>query len=185
MEFHEVANIFPMMTDAEFKELVIDIKENGLIMPIETYQGKIIDGRNRYKACLESAIKPEFNEWNGKGDLVKHVVSLNMKRRHLNESQRGMVAARVANMKKGGTGSNQYSKKANPQICGVSHEEASQLLNVSTRTTESASRVLEHGTPELVQAVEQGEVKVSTAATLTKLPQAQQKEILDQGKELI
>ncbi|HWQ74247.1 MAG TPA: hypothetical protein VN441_02935 [Syntrophomonas sp.] len=61
-------------------------------------------------------------------------------------------------------------------------EDAAKLLNVSARSAESGSRVLEHGAPELVQAVEQGAVKVSTAATLTKLPQAQQKEILDQGQ---
>ena len=64
-------------------KLVADIKENGLIMPIETYQGKIIDGRNRYKACLEASVEPEFNEWNGKGSLISHVVSLNLNRRHL------------------------------------------------------------------------------------------------------
>jgi hypothetical protein len=51
--FHEIADIFPMMTASEFAALKRDIQENGLLEPIELYEGKVIDGRNRYRACYE------------------------------------------------------------------------------------------------------------------------------------
>src|SRR5437764_806061 len=93
MEFHEVANIFPMMADEEFTALVADIKTNGQLTPVWTYQGKIIDGRNRYKACMELGIEPQFKEWNGdEANLLSFVLSLNLQRRHLTSSQKAMLA---------------------------------------------------------------------------------------------
>ena len=70
MEFHEVANLFPMMTPDEFAGLKEDIDRNGQIDPVWIHDGKIIDGRNRYLACTELGIEPLTREWNGDGDLV-------------------------------------------------------------------------------------------------------------------
>ena len=94
MRFHPVAAIFPMMLEFEFRELKDDILKNGLIEPIWTYQDKIIDGRNRYKACKELGIKPIFKKYanNNGSTLVDFVISLNLKRRHLNASQKAMSA---------------------------------------------------------------------------------------------
>lgn len=95
MEIHEVADLFPMMDSDDYQSLLADIKANGLLEPIWTYQGKIIDGRNRYKACCESDVTPQFREWNGQGSLVSFVVGLNLNRRHLTSGQRAMVALDV------------------------------------------------------------------------------------------
>ncbi len=70
MEFHDVANLFPMMTTDEFSELKEDISRNGQIDPVWIHDGKIIDGRNRYLACTELGIEPLTREWNGDGDLT-------------------------------------------------------------------------------------------------------------------
>ena len=53
MMFHNLASIFPLMTEEEYQALVRDIERNGLLEPVWLYEGKIIDGRNRYRACLE------------------------------------------------------------------------------------------------------------------------------------
>lgn len=79
------------------------------------------------------------------------VVSLNLHRRHLSESQRGMVAAKLANMPAHRPG----DKSANLQ---TSQSRAAELLNVSTRTVAAAAKVKDAGAPELVQAVEAGRV---------------------------
>lgn len=94
-EFHEIANIFPSMEDQEFDELKRDIKEHGLREPIYLYQGKIIDGRNRYQACIEVGMGPHFKEWEGNGSLVAFVVSMNLHRRHLTSSQKAVIALDV------------------------------------------------------------------------------------------
>ena len=98
-EFHEVANIFPMMQGEEFAALKADIETNGLREPIWLHpDGRIIDGRNRYLACCELGIEPEYHTWNGAGSLVAFVVSLNLHRRHLTPMQRAGVAVDILPM---------------------------------------------------------------------------------------
>jgi len=59
MEYHQIANIFPMMGEEELLVLADDIMENGfgLHQPIVVYEERILDGRNQYRAnsLLESA----------------------------------------------------------------------------------------------------------------------------------
>lgn len=80
------------------------------------------------------------------------VVSLNLHRRHLNESQRGMVAAKVATLKHG-------QKPGDVEISTSTQTEAADLLNVSRETVIKARKVIEKGTPALREAVERGAVK--------------------------
>jgi hypothetical protein len=64
-EFHPLANVFPLIEGAEFDELVADIKANGLNQCIELYEGKILDGRNRYRACLAAGVEPLAVQYRG------------------------------------------------------------------------------------------------------------------------
>ena len=93
---HPAADLFPMMSAQEFDDLVRDIRLCGQREPIRLYGGKILDGRNRCLACVKAEIKPHFRQWDGNGSLVSFIVSLNLHRRHLDESQRAMVAAKIA-----------------------------------------------------------------------------------------
>ena len=61
-EVHPFADIFPLMSDAEFNRLVDDIRQNGQLQPITTYQGKIVDGRNREEACVCLELEPKYEE---------------------------------------------------------------------------------------------------------------------------
>ena len=88
-EYHEAANAFPLMDKGRYKDLLEDIKQHGLIEPITLCEGKILDGRNRYKACLEAGIKPKFREYNG--NPWNYVWSLNGQRRDLTADQRYLI----------------------------------------------------------------------------------------------
>ncbi len=95
---HEVAFIFPEMDEAEYRDLRDNIVANGLREPIWLYEGKIIDGKHRYNACIETGAEPHFREWDGKGSLVEFVVSLNLYRRHLTSCQKAAIAAKILPM---------------------------------------------------------------------------------------
>jgi ParB-like chromosome segregation protein Spo0J len=96
LEFHPVAAIFPMMDEVSLSELTEDISKNGLLEPIWLDKdGLIIDGRNRYLACKKSGIDPTYRTYEGAGSLVSFVVSLNLKRRHLNPLQKSIIAVDI------------------------------------------------------------------------------------------
>lgn len=156
MKIHPAAEIFPLMTGAEFDALVQDIKENGLREPIVLHEGEVLDGRNRLRACEQLGKKPKFTEWNGVGTAHSYVVSKNLHRRHLNESQRAMIAARLAVNPRG---TNQHSV-----IATSSRQEAGELMNVHPVTVSHAKKVLTEGTPEEIEAVDKGEAAVTTIA---------------------
>jgi len=94
-EIHPAANIFPPMRDKQFQEFKQSIARRGQQDPIWTFEGKVIDGRHRLRACTELGITPRFQEWDGKGSLLDFVIGENLHRRHLKETQRAMVAARL------------------------------------------------------------------------------------------
>ena len=82
-----------MMDKKEYSDLRNDIKKNGLMEPIITLNGTILDGRNRYVACNELNIKPTTKEFSG-DDPLQYVMSTNLQRRNLNPSQKAMVGRR-------------------------------------------------------------------------------------------
>jgi site-specific DNA-methyltransferase (adenine-specific) len=177
VKFHPIADCFRLIEGRELDELVEDIRINGLHEAILLYEGQILDGRNRFRACRRAGILPRFAEYEGT-DPVGFVVSLNLRRRHDDESQRGMSAARLAKLP---LGANQHTGSANLPT----QPQAAQLLNVSERTVRSARRVLNEGAPELVQAVDRGEVSVSAAADVAELPKEDQAKIVAQGEREI
>src|SRR5262249_19349825 len=95
LEFHPLAHIFPLVEGAEFDELVADIRNLGLNEQIVVFKEKFLDGRTRYRACLAVGIDPTSTAYTG-DDPISYVISLNLRRRHLDESQRAMVAAKLA-----------------------------------------------------------------------------------------
>jgi hypothetical protein len=161
-----------MMTDEEVNDLGDDMLKHGQREPIWKYEDKILDGRNRYNACLLKDIEPRIAEFRG-SDPVAFVVSLNLKRRHLDDAQRSMVAAKLATLKRG---DNQHSP-----IGETSQAKAAKLLNVNKRRVERAREVIDKGVPDLVDAVEQGDVKVSAAAEFAnKVPPLDQARLIAQ-----
>ena len=152
MESHELANIFPMMNEVDFANLKKDISENGFDeeRPILLFEGKILDGRNRHRACEELGITPIFRQYEGENPLY-YVISNNLNRRHLNESQRGLIASRLMNVKWGG---DRMTKT--PIGVLVTKEKASELMKIGTSTIDRV-REIEEKHPEWITLIESGE----------------------------
>jgi hypothetical protein len=180
-EFHDLCRILPDMSTEQFRQHVADIKANGLLHDIVLHEGKILDGRHRYRACVELEIEPRFTTFAGR-DPLAFVISENLSRRHLNESQRAMVAAKLAvlrpqdTLKKGAT--------PVPPIGGtVKQPDAAALLNVSARSVERAAVVKRQGAPELVAKVEAGEITVNEAERIAQLNPDAQRRVLEQSSK--
>jgi len=154
MKFHPVCELFPEMSPCEFQALVDDIRANGLREPIIRAGDEIVDGRHRYRACREAQVTPRFVEWNGETDITRLVISLNLRRRHLSESQRAMVAARLANMQQG----RRTDLQLPANLPEVSQQAAAHSLSVSERLVRHAKSVQTAGVPELAKAVDSGEI---------------------------
>src|SRR5580698_9900828 len=67
-KIHPSAELFPLLEGEEFDELVRDIETHGLNEPIWLHpDGRVLDGRNRLRACIKAGVKPEFRTWTGAG----------------------------------------------------------------------------------------------------------------------
>jgi ParB family chromosome partitioning protein len=112
------------------------------------------------------SVEPSFREYKG-GDAKGFVISLNLKRRHLDATQRCAVAAELANMQAGRNWNNSANLQNNsPQ---VSQSEAATLLNVSPRSVATATKVKEES-PEIFAAMKSGDISAHLASKVIELP---------------
>jgi N6-adenosine-specific RNA methylase IME4 len=173
MELHPLCHLFPPMSQEQFAGLVENIRGSFQREPIVVFEGKILDGRHRYRACVEIGIEPKFSTFEGTPqDAIEYIIATNMTRRHLDESQRAMVAAKLANMKSG------RQAKTGPNGPLVSNSQAADRLNVGRSSVTRAKRVLSGGSEELIKAVEGGEIPVSVGFKIAEMSHDLQREIV-------
>lgn len=188
-EFHPLANIFPLIDGQAYQELMADVMRHGVREPVWLYEGQILDGRNRYRAAMAMGVECPTREYVG-DDATGFVISLNLHRRHLTESQRAMVGAKLANITNGGDRVSEQS--ANLHSGAVSRSDAAELLNVSPRSVASAAKVQAEAPPEVISAVEAGAVSIHLATQFVGLPDDVKQDVIeaiahqsDSAKEVI
>jgi predicted secreted protein len=170
MKVHPYSEIFPLLEGSALDELAADIKKNGLREPIWTYRGQVLDGRNRLAACQKTNEKPRFQEFRGDdAGAQSFVISVNLHRRHLNESQRASIAAKLSKLEPG-------QRLETGKFAGLTQETAAKTLNVSERTVRAAKKVHEKGSVALNKALDAGEVSASKAASVVDRPKSEQLE---------
>lgn len=186
--FHEYANLFPMLQGEALDGLREDIRQHGVREPVVFLGSAILDGRNRYMCARDLGIEYPRVEFAG-DDPLGFVISHNLHRRHLSESQRAAVAAKLANMGHGGDRKSDQGANLpldrGEQPAPVTVAQAAELLNVSERSVKSARKVQEQGTPELIAAVDEGRVSVSAAADIADAPKDEQAQIVARGEKEI
>jgi hypothetical protein len=179
LPFHEVANLFPLIEGKEFEQLKADIKEHGQRLPVWTYRGRIIDGRNRYRACRELGMEPSTQEWDGNGSLVAFVWSLNGPRRHLGKGQLAAVAvemlpwlekeARERQRQAGKVHGKGRPKAKLPELIpeakrddGEARKQAAKLAGTNARYV-SMAKAIKEADPEAFEQVKAGKVNLHQA----------------------
>lgn len=176
MKFHEYANIYRMLPDAELQKLAANIKEKGQLLPITSYEDQILDGRNRFKACEIAGVEPRIEEYTG-DDPLGLVASLNDHRRHDTENERAMVGARMANLKNGQRASSMETAGAPV----VSIERAAELSGSSPANIKRAKPIVQSGIQELQDMVDSGEVSIRAGSEVAKLPKEEQRKAVSGG----
>lgn len=159
--FHPLANILPLLDEKELAELVTSIEASGkLLEPITLHEGKILDGRNRYLACMQLGIEPETQEYIG-NDPIGFVCGKNLNRRHLTASQRAMIMAEYAKLK---NGTNRYTLASQCCEASLTRKQAAEKAGVAPRTIDDAKVVLANGTPAEIADAKTGEASVASIA---------------------
>lgn len=170
---HPAAKLLPGIPDTEQQELTADILKNGLQHPIVLFWDfsevdqkdklYILDGRHRYRACQNAMVTPRCVLYTGQ-DPYGFVMSENLFRRHLEKSQRAMIAAELANRPHGVT------RYANSHISVPTVPEAAKLLNISASAVIAGRKVLEVAEPETIADVKSGKTTLHAASFLAELP---------------
>lgn len=187
---HPAANIFPMIVGAPYRELVEDIRANGVRTVLkfigESWEtAQILDGRNRLSAIQELRLDyRDFSECIHPEDMpdpVGYVLSLNKLRRHLSEVQLGIAAGKAANLPRG---ANQYESKVDmsvdtstsdgPPTPAITIEEAAKAVGTSRPNAARGKAVATNGIPNLQEACEQSKLSMTAAAKIAKLPKEEQ-----------
>jgi hypothetical protein len=106
-EDHPLAARYPLLEGADYEALKADIQANGLKYGIWLYERKILDGRNRYRACRELGIELATREYEG-DDPAGFIDSLNLHRRHLTAEFRRQ---RVSELRAKGMGTREIAEK--------------------------------------------------------------------------
>lgn len=186
MKVHPAAELFPMLGERELAALAADIRENGQLHPIVVWDGVVVDGRNRLRACELAGVDPVFAErsFASEWECASFVASVNIARRHLSDSQRAMVGAELekrfapAARERQGTRNDLVAElpRSEPR---KARDEAADVVNVSPRLVQDAKKIQQRGCAELREAVSSGLIKVSSAAQIVELPEADQRWIVE------
>lgn len=173
-EAHEAATLFPMLGGEELRALADDIRRNGLIHPVVMLGGKVLDGRNRLRACEMAGVVPRFDELKECASPTAYVLSANVQRRQLTKGQLAMIAERSLPLF-------EAEAKARQRTAGEQHgrgkvparmpeairgsdarDQAAAAVGVSPRYVSDAKRIRAKA-PEVAEKVERGEVTMCDA----------------------
>ena len=162
LKCHPLTELFPEMPESEYLDLVNDIGEKGQLNPIVLGpDGRIIDGRHRYRALCDLGIEDQVEveqlpENISDEELASLVVGYNVRRRHLYPSQCAMAAARIV-----------------PHLPGRradAKRAAATQMKISDDLVSKAMRILNNAHAAVVAAVDAGAISIRDALSCLNLP---------------
>ena len=160
-KLHPLCSLFPRMDAEAFNALRNDIDENGLRQPITLHEGMILDGGNRYRACLDVGVTPVFVEFAG-SNIVSFVFSANLHRRHLSPGQQAAIVASAQDWAKSQTSGRPISGQDCPLITVAdraaqsgAHINTQKMADKVAKASPELAMQVAHGEKSLPQAVEE------------------------------
>ncbi|MGG7603520.1 ParB/RepB/Spo0J family partition protein [Massilia sp. BKSP1R2A-1] len=164
LELHPLCTLFPRLEGAEFEALKADIIANGQLEPITVHDGQVLEGGNRYRACIEAGIEPILKDFTG-ANPVAFVLSANLHRRHLTPGQQAAIVASAQDWTRAQTVGNPAFKGDAQKCNGAPLETAADRAaqsGASLRTQKMADKVAK-ASPDLAKQVAHGEISLPKA----------------------
>lgn len=162
MKQHPLSAAFPAMSADDFAALVFDIQANGQREPVMVYEGMVLDGWHRFRACEQVGIEPQKFNFPADKDPVAFVLSHNLHRRHLTPSQRAAAVVACSDWRPRG--------KAKPEtVSGLREADMAKAAGTSDRTIRDAKVAHKAG---LGEAVKEGAMTAHEAAKVARGKQA-------------
>lgn len=177
-KFHEIADIFPLMSDEEYQGLKSSIEVNGLMVPIVLLENKVLDGRNRYKACQELGIDTKHENFEGTyQEAIEFVWIHNIHRRNLTSSQKAICIiekdelvkrfrdeAKERQKEHGNTAPGRKNTSGNNSTSdsGKTRDKLASIANTNSRYISDAQKIIKEN-PEKAQAIKEGKKTIPQA----------------------
>jgi len=169
-------NIFPAAKAEDYNRLKDDIRDNGYDskQPIVIYEGEVLDGWNRWTACLELKINPPTRQFYGDESEAIGLVMRTNKRRNLNSGQWATIAVEAEyiikaiseqsdkRMKAGKSNPSQKIDQGSRNEQRSTHK-AAEIFNTN-RTYVSQAAKIKHAAPEVFEKVKAGKMTMQDAA---------------------
>lgn len=199
MEFHELSDLLPFreeQVDAiEMRMRNIGWKPGSVVT---LFEGKILDGRHRYKAAERVGIEPVYVEYVGDSDpatVANFVVLENCESRHLGLDEKYQL---LCDMREKGFWPKLPSSGSGPARIGLKDSDIAKILGVhevtvsrwsnigrkNYQTTNARISVRETGSSELISAMERGDITTKDAVVIAALPVEDQAEALEDPKSV-
>lgn len=156
-EPHPHADIFPYMGEGDFTNLYKSIEEHGLLESIKLYEGKVIDGRNRLRACHIANITPRYEDIET-DDTLDYVLSTNQHRRHLTTGQKAIIAALMSKNDE-----------------HITQSQMAKTMNVSLRSVATTADIMNKVEPEVIESLKAGHITINTAKKIACMDADEQK----------
>lgn len=166
---HAMSSASPDLTDESMEALKQSIATHGQLVPIVLWRGDVIDGRKRLACCEALGLEPVTVTLADEVDAAAHAGALNLLRTHYTPSQLAMYASHLATVTQAdGRRIREERAGANlPKLPrGLTRAEAAAMVGVSHTAIRDAKRVRRDGAPELIEAVERGDLTLSAAGKI-------------------
>lgn len=189
---HELGAVFHDMSISEFASLKRDIQNNGQLHPIILYQGKILDGWHRFRACCDLDIDPRSEPLPAGADPLHYSLSTNVERRQSKPSQLTIALVEIWIAQELAEMSNEEGRSASPLSAALASISSkvkltkatlAKFAGVSERLVQQARRVVIDGAPKIVAAVKAGSLSLERAVQMVKTPIENQQEALEAHRE--
>ncbi|MQT77289.1 MULTISPECIES: hypothetical protein [Pseudomonas] len=182
-DLHPWADLFPLMCDEGLTLLSLSLQDKGQREPIVLSEGKILDGRNRFRGL--KALNRPIETLNFEGDdPVSYVADHNLHRRHLKPSQRAAVAAWLSELLRADNlEESAESEDTADSALALTQAEAANQLGVSKRLVAAGSTIKIQGHPDLINLVKNGIMGIESAVLVSDLSMDSQEEILNNSPE--